>query len=120
VFAVGTPVGTTIQNTATVDLDLAGTPIRLTSNTTTVTVVERIDVLTTLQSGQIQVAANDVDQALLFIVTNIGNGAGSLSALLNQGQSKDLEIYNRSPLTRCTRWFRLRISPSHAGIRVLI
>ena len=77
VFAVGTPVGTLIENTATVDFDLAGTPISLTSNTTTVTVVERIDVLTTLQSGQIQVAANDTNQPLLFTVTNIGNGTES-------------------------------------------
>jgi uncharacterized repeat protein (TIGR01451 family) len=77
VFAVGTPVGTLIENTATVNFDLAGTPITVTTNTTTVTVVERIDVLTTLQSGQIQVTANDTNQALLFTVTNIGNGTES-------------------------------------------
>jgi uncharacterized repeat protein (TIGR01451 family) len=73
-FAAGTPAGTPIQNTATVNFDLAGTPLSLTSNTTTVTVAERIDVMTTLRSAQILVAADDTDRALLFTVTNIGNG----------------------------------------------
>ena len=78
-FAVGTPVGTVIQNTATVDFDLAGTPITLQSNTTTVTVVERIDVVVTTQSPQTLVAANDTDRALLFTVTNTGNGSETFS-----------------------------------------
>jgi uncharacterized repeat protein (TIGR01451 family) len=74
VLALGTPAGTPIENTATVSFDLAGTPLSMTSNTTTVTVAERIDVMTTLRSSQILVAADDVDRALLFTVTNIGNG----------------------------------------------
>ena len=73
-LAVGTPAGTAIQNTATVDFTLAGTPLSLTSNTTTVTVVERIEIMTTLRSSQVLVSANDVNRALLFTVTNIGNG----------------------------------------------
>lgn len=74
-MAAGTPVGTIIQNTATVDFDLAGTPITLQSNTTAVTVVERIDVAVALQSSQRLVAPNDSNQALLFTVTNLGNGS---------------------------------------------
>ena len=74
-FAAGTPVGTIIENTATVDFDLAGTPITLQSNTTTITVVERIDVVVTIQSPQTLVAGNDTNRALLFTVTNIGNGS---------------------------------------------
>ena len=50
--AAGTPVGTIIENTATVEFDLAGTPVTLQSNTTTITVVERIDVVVALQSPQ--------------------------------------------------------------------
>lgn len=73
--AVGTPVGTVIQNTATVAFDLAGTPLTLQSNTTTITVVERIDVIVTRQSPQILVAPNDTGRAILFTVTNTGNGS---------------------------------------------
>lgn len=73
-FALGTPVGTVIENTATVNFDLAGTPLTLTSNTTTITVVERIDVMVTLQSSQILVSADDTNRALLFTVANTGNG----------------------------------------------
>ena len=74
-FAAGTPVGTTIENSATVDFDLGGTPITLTSNATSITVAELIDVTVTLQSGQTQVAPGDSGRALLFRVTNIGNGS---------------------------------------------
>ena len=77
--AAGTPVGTVIENTATVDFDLAGTPITLQSNTTTITVVERVDVAVTRQSPQIVVAANDANRAILFTVTNTGNGSEAFS-----------------------------------------
>ena len=72
--AAGTPVGTVIENTASVTFDLAGTPTTIQTNTTTLTVIERIDVVVTLQSGQILVAASDTNRALLFTVTNTGNG----------------------------------------------
>jgi len=81
--AAGTPVGTIIQNTATVDFDLAGTPITLQSNTTTITVVERIDVVVTLQSPQVLVAPNESDRALLFTVTNTGNGSETFSLAID-------------------------------------
>ena len=74
-WGVGTPVGTVIQNTATVNFDLAGTPITLQSNTTTITVIERIDVIVALQSPQVLVAPNDSNRALLFTVVNTGNGS---------------------------------------------
>lgn len=77
--AAGTPVGTVIQNTATVDFDLAGTPISLQSNMTTITVVERVDVAVTLQSPQVVVTANDSNRAILFTVTNTGNGSETFS-----------------------------------------
>ena len=74
-LAAGTAVGTAIQNTATVDFTLGGAPLTVNSNTTTIVVAERLDVVVTLQSGQVLVSANDVNQALLFTVTNTGNGA---------------------------------------------
>jgi len=77
--AAGVPVGTVIQNTATVDFELSGTPLTLQSNTTTIVVAERIDVSVTLQSPQVLVAADDTNRALLFTVTNIGNGTETFS-----------------------------------------
>lgn len=73
-YAVGTPVGTVIENTASINYDLAGTPLTLQSNTTTLVVAERINVTTTLLSPQTIVSANDTGIALLFSVTNTGNG----------------------------------------------
>lgn len=81
--AAGVPVGTVIQNTATVDFELSGTPLTLQSNTTTIVVAERIDVSVTLQSPQVLVAANDTNRALLFTVTNIGNGTETFSLAID-------------------------------------
>ena len=78
-LGAGTPAGTLIENTATVTFDLNGSPVSLQSNTTTVTVQERIDVNVTVQSGQVPVAANDANRALLFRVTNTGNGDETFS-----------------------------------------
>lgn len=72
--AVGTAVGTVIENTAVVDYELAGTPLTVQSNTTSLAVAERINVTVTLQSPQTSVAPGDTGQALLFMVTNTGNG----------------------------------------------
>lgn len=79
----GTPVGTVIQNTATVDYELSGTPLTLQSNTTSVTVAERIDVVVVLQSPQVLVAPNDTNRALLFTVTNTGNGSEAFSLAID-------------------------------------
>jgi uncharacterized repeat protein (TIGR01451 family) len=81
--AAGTPVGTVIQNTATVNFDLGGAPITLQSNVTTITVVERVDVAVTLQSPQTVVAPNDSNRALLFTVTNLGNGTETFALAID-------------------------------------
>ncbi len=73
--AVGTAVGTVIENTAVVDFDLAGTPLTLQSNTTSIAVAEAINVAVTLQSPQTLVAPGETGRALLFLVTNTGNGS---------------------------------------------
>lgn len=80
--AAGTPVGTVIENTASINYDLAGTPLSLQSNTTTLTVAERINVTTTLLSPQTLVSANDAGVALLFSVTNTGNGNEAFQLLI--------------------------------------
>ena len=89
VIAAGTPAGTVIENTATVSFDLAGTPLTITSNTTTITVVERIDVVVTLQSAQILVAPNDTNRTLLFRVTNMGNGTETFALAIDSSLSGD-------------------------------
>lgn len=73
-MAAGTAVGTLIENTANVSYDLGGTALVAQSNTTSIFVAERINVLTTLQSPQVLVAPNDTNRAILFTVTNTGNG----------------------------------------------
>jgi uncharacterized repeat protein (TIGR01451 family) len=81
--AAGAPVGTVIENTATVNFNLGGTPTTVVTNTTTITVVERIDVVVTLQSPQVLVSASDTNQALLFTITNTGNGSETFSLALD-------------------------------------
>ncbi len=82
-WTAGTAVGTSIVNTATVDYDLGGTPLSVSSNTTTITVAERLDVIVTLQSGQVLVQPSDVNRALLFTVTNTGNGSELIALAMN-------------------------------------
>ena len=87
--AAGTAAGTVIQNTANVAFDLGGTPLSLDSNTTTITVAERLDVDVTLQSPQLLVAANDANRALLFTVTNTGNGSETFQLAIDSGLAGD-------------------------------
>jgi uncharacterized repeat protein (TIGR01451 family) len=63
-----------IDNTALVSFDVGGTSISLNSNNVSITVDERIDVVVTLQSPQVLVAAGDTNRNLLIRVTNNGNG----------------------------------------------
>ena len=88
-WAVGTAVGTQIENTATVSYDLAGTPLTATSNTTVVTVAERINVTTTLQSPQVLVSPSDAARAILFTVTNTGNGTETFALTIDSAIAGD-------------------------------
>lgn len=89
VNAAGTAVGTTIQNTANITYDLGGTPLAAQSNTTVIVVAERINVTTTLQSPQTLVAPNDTNRALLFTVTNTGNGDETFSLSIDSAIGGD-------------------------------
>lgn len=81
--AAGTPAGTVIDNIAEVTFDLNGTTATQQSNVASITVEERIDVVVTLQSGQVLVAANDANRSLLFSVTNTGNGSETFSLAID-------------------------------------
>ena len=82
-WAAGTPAGTLIEGTATVDFDYGGTPFSINSNTTVLAVAERIDVATVLQSPQQLVSASDTRRALLFTVTNTGNGTETFALAID-------------------------------------
>ncbi|HNP35007.1 MAG TPA: hypothetical protein PKK10_04065 [Woeseiaceae bacterium] len=82
-LASGVPPGTVIENQATVSFDLGGTPTTLMSNTTSLTVNERIDVAAVLQSAQVLTAAGDTERALLFRVTNTGNGTEAFTLAID-------------------------------------
>lgn len=83
VFAAGTAVGTLIENTAVVDFVQDGSQQQVVSNTVSFVVAERIDVVVTLQSGQVVVSPDGVEQALLFTVTNTGNGSEAFGLAIN-------------------------------------
>ena len=88
-MADGTPAGTVIENTATISFDLAGTPTTLTSNTASVTVVERIDVSVSLQTAQRLVTAGSSDQPLLYTIVNTGNGTETFQLSVNSAIGGD-------------------------------
>ncbi len=73
-FAVGTPVGTSIDNVAQVTFDLGGTTLTQNSNPVSITVEEILDLNLLAQTPQRSVQAGDADQWLLFTLTNTGNG----------------------------------------------
>jgi hypothetical protein len=74
VQAAGVPAGTVIENTATVTYELSGATVTVDTNPTSITVAERIDVIVTRQSPQVLVQPGETDRAILFRVTNTGNG----------------------------------------------
>ena len=54
--------------------EVAGTPVSVDTNTASITVAERIDVVVTRQSPQVLVQPGETNRAILFRVTNTGNG----------------------------------------------
>ena len=82
-LAAGVPAGTQIENTATVSYELSGSTVSIDTNTATLTVAERIDVVVTRQSPQVLVQPGESNRAILFRVTNNGNGAESFSLTIN-------------------------------------
>lgn len=81
--AAGIRAGTLVENTATVDFQMDGQPETIVSNTVSFQVAERLDVTITLQSPPVTVLPGDVDRALLFRVTNTGNGDEVFTLVMN-------------------------------------
>jgi uncharacterized repeat protein (TIGR01451 family) len=89
VWATGTAAGTVIDNMATVNFDLSGVNTTQDSNTVSLTVLERLDVVVTLQSPQIVVAPGETNRSLLFTVTNTGNGDDELELFIDSTLTGD-------------------------------
>lgn len=77
--ALGTVAGTTISNTAEITYNVGAAALSATSNTTTITVAEILDVTVTLNSSTVTVTPGATQQALVFTVTNTGNGSETFS-----------------------------------------
>ena len=70
-----TAPGEAIENTASLDYTVDGSPFSTSSNTTSTTVQELVDVdVTWVDVASVPVASGATDQVLTFSVTNIGNG----------------------------------------------
>jgi uncharacterized repeat protein (TIGR01451 family) len=82
-WANGTAAGTSIDNVAIVNFDIGGVNATQNSNTVTLIVLERTDVVVTLQSPQMIVAPNEMNRSLLFTVTNSGNGNDEFELFIN-------------------------------------
>ena len=74
-YALGVPAGTVVDNTATVTYSVAGVPASIDTNAAMLIVAERIEVVVTRQSPQQSVRPGDTSRAILFRVTNTGNGS---------------------------------------------
>jgi uncharacterized repeat protein (TIGR01451 family) len=73
--ATGVAAGTSIDNTAQVTYQVGSVNATATSNTSSVMVAEILDVVVTLQTPSVPVLAGATQRAMLFRVTNTGNGA---------------------------------------------
>lgn len=88
-LAAGTRVGTLIENIASIDFTQNGEQQNTQSNVVSFVVAERLDVAVTRQSGQIVVSPGNVSRALLFTVTNLGNGDEVFRLALNTAVAGD-------------------------------
>ena len=88
--ASGTTAGTVVDNVATVDFTVNGSSNTLDSNVVSFEVLERIDVVVTVQSSEVPVVSGETGAAVLFTVTNTGNGNGEfLLAIDSNGAGDD-------------------------------
>jgi uncharacterized repeat protein (TIGR01451 family) len=74
-LAVGTPAGTSIQNTAQVSYTLGGAPISVNSNPTALIVAEILNVNVAVQTPTVTVAPGATQRVVVMRVTNTGNGS---------------------------------------------
>lgn len=88
-YGVGTVAGTNIQNTAQVSYSVGGSALTTSSNTTSVTVAEMLDVNVTTLSAAVSVTPGSTQRALALRVTNTGNGTESFTLLRNSNVAGD-------------------------------
>lgn len=88
--AAGTAAGTSIQNTAQVSYQVGGSTITASSNASTVTVAEILDVVVTIANATVASSAGATQQELVFTVTNTGNGTETFELIpLSAGVAGD-------------------------------
>ena len=87
--AAGAPAGTAISNTAEVTYNVGTVSTTATSNTVSVTVAEILNVVVTLQTPSVAVAAGDTQRAQLYRVTNTGNGPESFHLVMTSTLAGD-------------------------------
>jgi len=88
--AAGTAAGTNIQNTAQVSYQVGGSTVTTSSNTSSVTVAEILDVVVTIANPTVASAAGATQQELVFTVTNTGNGSETFELIpLSAGVTGD-------------------------------
>jgi uncharacterized repeat protein (TIGR01451 family) len=73
-LAVGTPAGTSIQNTAQVSYTLGAVNVNVSSNATALTVAEILNVNVAVQTPTVTVVAGATQRVVVVRVTNTGNG----------------------------------------------
>ncbi|HEU4532029.1 MAG TPA: hypothetical protein VFR59_12625 [Steroidobacteraceae bacterium] len=76
--AAGTPAGTSVVNRAQVSYTLGGVAASEQSNDSIFSVAEILDVNVVRQSAPVSVIAGESRRAILFLVTNVGNGSETL------------------------------------------
>lgn len=89
VYGAGTLAGTNIQNTAQVSYSVSGSAVTATSNTSSVTVAEILDVNVTTLSATVSVTPGSTQQEIALRVTNTGNGTESFTLLRNSAVAGD-------------------------------
>jgi uncharacterized repeat protein (TIGR01451 family) len=89
-WALGTPAGTTVANTATVAWTVGPGSNFTQSSTTQFVVDELVNVVVTLQTvSPVSVTSPDTNRQLTFLVSNTGNGSEAFSLLLDPAQAGD-------------------------------
>lgn len=92
VMALGTPSGTNITNSATLDYQVSGIDqTQLTSNVTTFVVDNRVD-LTVAEVSSTTVTPGATNQVLVFTVTNTGNTTQGYSLATTAGAANDFDM----------------------------
>ncbi len=87
--ALGTQAGNDIDNVASVTYQLGAATLSANSNTVTVTVAEVIDLSVVVQSPQVSVDTGAVNEALLFTLTNTGNGSEAFALSVDNAIAGD-------------------------------